>query len=134
MRNNRFYAADIGVYRETEAFGIRWYQRIRREHISIRGSDLSSSFPESCETLTLQPSEQFNVTVGDIVGVCIYQHDEDQNNEDSLVAVAETEPRLYYNLIHRSIRCNGLLAAASSVSRFSTLDDHALHVSLKIGK
>ena len=138
VRNNRLYAADIGLYRETVAFGIRVYQRIRREHISKRGSDLSSSFSESCETRTLQPLEQFNVTVGDIFGVCIYERgadDEDQNNgEDSLIVVAETEPGLHYSLIHRSIRCLSLLASTSSVSRFTTMVDHALNVSLEIGK
>ena len=119
-------------------FGIRLYQRIRREHISKRGSDLSSSFSESCDTRTLELSEQFNVMVGDIVGVCIYERgadDEDQNNgEDSLIVVAETEPGLHYSLIHLPIRCSGFLAGTSSVSRFTTMGDHALNVSLEIGK
>ena len=115
-------------------FGIRVYQRIRREHISKRGSHLSSSFPESCETLTLQPSDQFNVTVGDIVGVCIYEHEDQNNGEDSLIVVAETEPGLHYSLIHRPIRCSSFLASTSSVSRFTTMGDHALNVSLEIGK
>lgn len=136
MRNNRLYAADIGLYREMEAFGLRWYQRIGHEYVSRRGRDLSSTFSESCETL--QVSDQFNVMVGDIVGVCIYERgadDEDENNgEDSLVVVAETQPGLQYGLIHRSIQCNNFITAIPSVSSFSTMSDRALNASLEIGR
>lgn len=136
MRNNRLYAADIGLYREMEAFGLRWYQRIGREYVSRRGRDLSSTFSEACETL--QVSDQFNVMVGDIVGVCIYERgedDEDENNgEDSLVVVAETQPGLQYGLIHRSIQCNSFITAIPSVSSFSTMSDRALNASLEIGR
>ena len=117
------YAADIGLYREMEAFGLRWYRRIRREHVSRRGRDLSSTFSESCETLHV--SDQFNVMVGDIVGVCIYERgaeDEDEyNGEDSLVVVAETPRGLQYSLIHRSIQCDSFITDRPSVSSFSTM-------------
>ena len=133
--NTLHFAADISLYRENSGpFGIlRWYERINHTHVSI---DLSAggTRDRTCETVDLrQQSGEFNVSEDDIVGVCIYQGDgTSDDNEAALVAVA-TEPGLQYNLRYLSTSCTGSLARTSGVWRYSTVSDHALNASLKIG-
>ena len=142
---NSIYSTEFGIYRPSQQQFVK-YELVNNTRVRVNrtGNELSLDQPY-CDGITLNQSEQFDVIEGDMIGVCVfpnatsneYNYFQDEcrrSDPESSCGNITVSAKITagYNLEYASLTCFSTLP--SLVYFTTTLVNHALHVSLEVGK
>ena len=152
------YTVQFGMYRaKVTTFGLLKivdyfpYGNNTVSKVTKTGQDLSNLEGLVCDTLLLSVDEQFSVTEGDIIGVCVHgcitttdddrtdtsdsddRTDTSRDPDDSLTVIAENS-QITTSLVYDPDNCMNFNEVAVGCLAYSTVQRHFMHVSLEFRK
>ena len=135
---NSIYSTEFGIYRPSQQ-PFLGFELVPNTQVRINrtGSELSTG-RLYCDVITLDQSKQFDISEGDMIGACVFQSgsrncDDDDDDDDTVCGTITVSSEVTnYLLMYKSFSCFGSLPGL--VFFPTTLPNHALHVSVRVGK
>ena len=132
---NSNYSTEFGIYRPSQQQFVS-FELVPNTRVQINrtGNELSSGLLY-CGVVTLDQSKQFYIDEGDMIGVCIFESRSSSCSDSESACgsiTVSSEVTAGSRLEYTSFGCFNSLP--NRVFLTTTLQNHALHVSVRVGK